>query len=189
MPSWAWIGVLLLACVILAIWRLVQWTGQPRRFFRAGLADPEREEFAPEERGAHAPETVEEPTERGLLETTLDEEVAEFVQGRRHEATPITTDVDRETGRLLDEELLGEESRGDGGRVQHRPAEHRPRAGEDEGAAAEQRRMAADEHRRAAEEHRRAAEALTPEEEAGTAPSEQPADGPQQPRRGGTGTG
>ncbi len=182
MPSWVWAGgVLIIACSVFVIWRLVVWTKGPRKYFRAGNADPQRHRFAPEERGPLAPQTVEEPSERGVFERTLDEEAALLLEGPRHSETPITTSIDRETERAIEEEARGV-SIDDKADVVHRPAGPPGRPGPDDGDGERRRRLAAEEHRKAAEEHRRAAEALAPEKEKGV-PADEPADGRVRPPR------
>lgn len=145
----------------------------PRR-----TADPEKGLFTAEEGGNRAPETVREPVEPGVLETTVDEEAAELIQGPRHDAPPITSNVDRQAEDVMDEALGEPEAQDDTAPPRH------ARQNEGEVFQRERRRMAAAEHRRAAEEHRRAAEAMAPEEQ--ESPAAKPADGRQQTRRGGT---
>ncbi|QBI55298.1 hypothetical protein [Streptomonospora litoralis] len=172
MPTWIWtIGILILACAVFISWWLVQWTKQPRTYFRAGLADPQRRRFPWRQRGRYAPQTVvEEPTERNAMDTNLDHEAATIIEGERHETTPITTNVDRETRHLLDEEISGRP-------VMERHTEiHRPdpeAEAELEPEPVRQRRLAAEEHERAAEEYESAARAREP----GGAPAEEPAEG------------
>ncbi|RNL87388.1 hypothetical protein [Halostreptopolyspora alba] len=181
MPTWIWSGgALLVICAVFVVWRLVQLTKQPRTYFRAGNADPTRDGNAMGEHGSRAPESVRESVTPGALESTVDEEAAEFIQGPRHDAPPITEGVDREVGGLLDETLGDPETRNP------TPTEGHLGHDESEPHERERRLTAAAEHRRAAEEHRRAAEALTPEDEerGERAPADRPADGPQQPRHG-----
>ncbi|GAB3455230.1 hypothetical protein GCM10027570_35830 [Streptomonospora sediminis] len=172
MPTWIWtVGILVLASAVFVCWWLVQWTGQPRTYFRAGLADPQRRRFPRRQRGRYAPQTVVEDTaDRGAGDTRLDHEAAAIIEGERHETTPITTNLDRETRHLIDEEATGRP-------VMERDAEiHRPvppAAAEPESEPARQRRLAAEEHERAAREHRRAARAREP----GGSPADEPATG------------
>ncbi|WP_344146835.1 hypothetical protein [Streptomonospora arabica] len=172
MPAWIWsTGILFLAVAVFATWWLVQWTRQPRTYFRAGLADPQRRRFPRWQRGRFAPQTVvEENADRGAMDTGIDHEAAAIIEGERHETTPITTDIDRETRHLLDEEVAGRP-------VMERDAEiHRPAPEEEaelEPEPVRQRRLAAEEHERAAMEYRRAAGAR----ERGGAPADEPAEG------------
>lgn len=176
MPTWFLAGgVLLVVCAVFVAWRLVQLTKQPRTYFRAGNADPTRGGDTVGTR-PQAPESVREPVTPGALETTVDEEAAELVQGPRHDAPPITESVDREVATVLDETLGEPETQ------EPTSPERHPRQEGSEPHEHERHLTVAAEHHRAAEEHRRAAEALDPQGEA--APAEQPADGPQQPRRG-----
>ncbi|KIH98177.1 hypothetical protein LP52_14715 [Streptomonospora alba] len=171
MPMWIWtIGILVLATAVFATWRLVQLTDQPRTYFRAGLADPQRRRFPWRQRGAFAPQTVvEETTDRGAMETDIDHETALAIEGERHETTPITTDVDRETRRLLDEEATGRPALERDAEI-HRPV---PEEAELEPEPVRQRRLAAEEHERAAIEFRRAAGARDSQ----GAPADEPAEG------------
>ncbi|MUL43019.1 hypothetical protein FZ103_17890 [Streptomonospora sp. PA3] len=172
MPGWIWsLGILVLACAVFVSWWLVQWTKQPRTYFRAGLADPQRRRFPWWQRGRFAPQTVvEETADRRAMDTGLDHEAATIIEGERHETTPITTSIDRETRRFLDEEMTGRP-------VMEREAEiHRPVPEEEaelEPDPVRQRRLAAEEHERAAAEYRKAASAR----ERGDSPADEPAEG------------
>ncbi|MBV2363564.1 hypothetical protein ACFPZ0_19675 [Streptomonospora nanhaiensis] len=167
---WA-VGILLAACAVFAIWCLVRWTQQPRTYFRGGLADPERRRFPWWRRGRLAPQTVvEEPADRGIMDTSIDHEAATLIEGPRHESVPITTSIDRETRALVDEDATGRPAV-DRSMEVHRPAVRHE--AELEPDPVRQRRLAAEEHEKAAEEYRRAAEAREP----GGAPADEPAAG------------
>ncbi len=172
MPTWTWVIVLVFVCVVFVVWRLTQLTGQSRKYFRAGYADPTRSQLPPEERSARAPETVREPTEPTMMETTVDEEAAELIQGQWHDTPPITSNVDGGASRAMDAALGEPETT--------READESP-APDHGGERVIDRRRAAEEHHRAAEEHRRAADAL---DSGDTQPADLPADGSQQSRRG-----
>lgn len=100
-------GLLILACAIFGTWVLVQWTKKPKKFFRSGHADPAREEFEHAEKGTHAPQTVEIDQGTSPMAATIDGEAAALIQGQPHNAAPLTTSVDDQAAKLIDEEVKG----------------------------------------------------------------------------------
>ncbi|PSK96834.1 hypothetical protein CLV63_110131 [Murinocardiopsis flavida] len=107
-------GLLILAFGIFGTWALVQWTKKPKKFFRSGHADPAREEFTPEEKGTHAPQTVEVDQGGSPMTATIDEQAAALIQGQPHNAGPLTTSVDDQAAKLIDEEVKGAPDPADG---------------------------------------------------------------------------
>ncbi|WP_067963843.1 hypothetical protein [Nocardiopsis trehalosi] len=187
MPSWILAGaVLIIACGVFVIWRLVQLTKQPRTYFRGGNADPQRHHIETDRPGPLAPETVKEPTRRNIFETTVDEQAALLIQGERHEKTPITTNLDREVRRAVEEEVRGEPL-AEGNEVEVRtptpPDDFPPDVKGGVAGGPEHHRKAAEQHRQAAEQYEKAAESEMPvSRDESRRPADENADG--SPRRG-----
>ncbi|WP_017555626.1 hypothetical protein [Nocardiopsis baichengensis] len=124
MTAWALVlAPLIFLGALFGVWWLVQGTAGPRRYFRAGIADPERGRFPRRIRGRLAPQTVEESPDAEGFDAPITEQASAVIEGERHGPTPLRAGIDGTARGLVEEERARQAPSRGGGRRGVAPAD------------------------------------------------------------------